>query len=113
MKTQKTELAKARTTSRKTKSVRWRLTPEEYGQLTELARAEASVSALMRKRIFTPRFSGWPLNDVLTLARIEAALIEIARLWRNHSEIGSVLPGLAQLFAIEQRLDELLTRHTK
>ena len=97
----------------KTKLVKLRVTPNEQKALSELAREEGGISALIRNRIFGPRNFRRPVGaDVLLLARIHSTLQQIARSLPNGENRLSLVQVLVQLRIMEQHLDQLITRIT-
>src|SRR5437867_2296465 len=101
-------------TVKKTKFIKLRVTPEQHGAFTRLARAEGGVSAILRKRIFGGRVIGHRagFDSALLLARIHNGILQIARNVSHPDDTLSVALVLSQLVAIERQLTELLI-HTK
>jgi hypothetical protein len=96
--------------NKKTKLVKLRVTPNEQKALSELAREEGGVSALIRRRVLGRQSVRPPAKtDVLLLARIHSSLQQIARSLSTAENRLSLVQVLAQLWTIEQRLDQLLT----
>jgi hypothetical protein len=93
--------------SRRARTLKVRVTPQEYAALVGLAKEAGSVSALVRRQVFGARNETW-----LLLGRIHATVVLLAR---GVGDKGDTLPAvqvLAYLVTIERQLTGLMKEAT-
>jgi hypothetical protein len=92
---------------RRARTLKVRVTREEYAALVELAKEAGSVSALVRRQVFGERN-----ETLLLLGRIHAAVLLVARGVGDGSDTLSAVRVLAYLVAIERQLTGLIKEAT-